>query len=103
MADVKRFTGFIAVDGSTHTSAKAAIEHSRVVKTQAALKDKFGNLMVVETGDSEAGVSLDDFIYANRDSILASLNQEVLTRKKRTPKVKVAAAEAAEVTEEVVA
>lgn len=92
MADVKRFTGFIAIDGTTHTNAKAAIEHSRQVKTQTALKEKFGNLMVTE-GDGAVegeGISLDDFIYANRDMILAALNQEVLTRKKRTPKAKAA-------------
>lgn len=93
MSDVKRFTGFIAIDGSTHTSMKAATEHSREVKITRALKEKFGNLVVAEgitlsAPDEGPGVSLDDFIYANRESILAALNQEVLTRKKRTPKVK---------------
>lgn len=89
MADVKRFTGFIAIDGSTHTSAKAAIEHSRAVKIQNALKEKFGNLIVAEpvtTAEiASEDVNLADFIYANREAILAALNQEVLTRKKRGP------------------
>lgn len=102
MSDVKRFTGFIAIDGSTHTSAKAAIEHSRTVKIQNALKEKFGAYDVLESNRAfheQEGqeVSLADFIYANRESILAALNQEVLTRKKRTPKAKPAAANDAQV------
>lgn len=95
MSDVKRFTGFIAIDGTTHTSAKSAIEHSRQVKIKTALKDKFGTLRLLSTsaeGHEQPGGALDEFIYANRDQILSALNQEVLTRKKRTPKAKADAA-----------
>ena len=97
MSDVKKFTGFIAIDGSTHTSQKAAVEHSRQVKVQTALKEKFGTCDVLENNrpfHEQEGqeVNLADFIYANRESILAALNQEVLTRKKRTPKAKPAVA-----------
>lgn len=101
MADVKKFTGFIAVDGSTHTTSKSAVEHSRQVKIQKALAEKFSNLCVdslVMTEISEEPVDLPTFIYANRDAILACLNQDVLTRKKRAPnkaKTTEAAAEAA--------
>jgi hypothetical protein len=38
MSDVKSFTGFIAIDGSTHTTMKVAVEHSREVKIKAALE-----------------------------------------------------------------
>lgn len=48
MSDVKKFTGFIAIDGSTHTSQKAAVEHSRQVKVQTALKEKFDAYDVLE-------------------------------------------------------
>lgn len=85
MSDVKRFTGFIAVDNSTHKTEKEAVEHSRAVKTKAALKEKFGTYNVV---GGEKGCALDDFLYENRTAILAALNQEVLTRKKRTVKPK---------------
>ena len=92
MSDVKKFTGFIAVDGSTHTSQKAAIEHSRQVKIQTALKEKFGALVVGSHTIIDVGVTeqnpvawLADFLYENRDSIIEALNQEVLTRKKRAP------------------
>lgn len=99
MSDVKKFTGFIAIDGSTHTSQTAAVEHSRVVKVKAALKEKFGGLEVAEpitTGDpSGPAVTMDDFIFANREAILTCLNQNVLTRKKRSPnKAKAAANDA---------
>jgi hypothetical protein len=92
MSDVKKFTGFIAVDGSTHTSMKSATDHSREVKVQAALKEKFGDLLVTEGEqdlENTGGVALDTFIYANREAILAALNQQVTTRKPRTPKAKV--------------
>lgn len=36
-AEVKRFSGFIAIDGSTHNSKKAAIEHSTEIKIAAAV------------------------------------------------------------------
>lgn len=95
MSDVKRFTGFIAVDGSTHTSQRAAIEHSRQVKIKAALKEKFGTFIVADSADGPQRIALDEFIYANAEAIQDALNQEVLTRKKRTPR-KAASADSAE-------
>lgn len=96
MSDVKKFTGFIAIDGSTHTTLKSATEHSRQVKVQKALEFKFAKMAVIGEEDEpgSAGVDLPTFIYANRDEILACLNQEVLTRKKRAPKAKPEAAAA---------
>lgn len=101
MSDVKKFTGFIAIDGSTHVSLKSATDHSRNVKIQRVLVEKFGNYHVMDsqrTYHEQEGeeVNLAEFIYANRELILFALNQEVLTRKKRTPKVAKTAAEAVE-------
>ena len=95
MSDVKRFTGFIAIDGSTHNTLKQATEHSREVKK--ALAESFGNQLVTpsdvpEHELSEAHVqTLDAYIFANSAAILSALNQQVTTRKPRTPKVKKAA------------
>lgn len=86
MSDVKAFTGFIAVDGTTHSSMKAAVDHSRTVKIKNALQASFGGQSVVTDENPDTPwLALDAFIYDNRDVIIAALNQEVLTRKKRTP------------------
>lgn len=89
MSEVKAFTGFIAIDGSTHSSKTAAINHTREVKIKTALQTAFGSHTVTkdQNGNEELVVTqaLDAFIYENRDAILEALNQEVLTRKKRAP------------------
>lgn len=98
MSDVKKFTGFIAIDGSTHTSLKSATDRSREFKVQAALKEKFGDQLVSPAHIAEHELedkpelvqSLNDFIFANREAIMEALNQQVTTRKPRTPKVKAA-------------
>jgi len=97
MSDVKRFTGFIAIDGSTHATEKAAVTHTRDVKTAAAL-EKLRALVVegAPGATSFEGIAYIEsegmpiFLAANREAILAAFNQEVLTRKKRIPKVKAA-------------
>jgi hypothetical protein len=92
MSDVKRFTGFIAIDGSTHTSEKLAVIHSRGVKIKAALKEKFAGLIVMVDGVPEGTENpkqgLELFLFENMAEIMSAFNQEVLTRKKRTLKVK---------------
>jgi hypothetical protein len=98
MSDVKRFTGFIAVDGSTHNTLKQATEHSREVKVKKALATAFAANVVTPADvpehelTAEQIVPLDEFIFKNREAILAALSQQVTTRKPRTPKVKPAAA-----------
>ena len=100
MSDVKRFTGFIAVDGSTHNTLKQATDHSREVKVKRALAEAFAAQVVTPADVPEHElrtdqiITLDAYIYANRDAILAALNQEVTTRKPRTPKAKKPAAAA---------
>lgn len=94
-AEVKAFTGFIAIDGSTHNSKKAAVEHSRVVKVKAALKAAFGTHIVAHTAGIDAEIALDEFIFKHASEITAALNQDVLTRKPRAKKTKPVAAAAA--------
>lgn len=95
MSDIKKFTGYVSSDGKTHNSQKAAIAHEQELKTRKALEESFGGQYVYnDTGDldNQEGTPLSAFLYENRVAVLAALNQEVLLRKKRTPKVKAPAA-----------
>lgn len=87
MSEVKKFTGYIAIDGSHHEKLQNAVSHTRDHKIKEALRHEFDSLVVTD-GDHDANTSsLDEFIFKNRESILKALNQDVLLRKKRTPKV----------------
>ncbi|QFZ84540.1 hypothetical protein GFK26_18090 [Variovorax paradoxus] len=91
MSDIKKFTGFLSSDGKTHNTQKAAVTHELELKTKKALADSFGDKWVYNGEDrleDQSGTPLDAFLYENRDAVLAALSQEVLLRKKRTPKVK---------------
>ena len=98
MPDIKKFTGYLSSDGKTHNSQKAAVTHEQELKTKKALEDGFGDRVVFDNGpnapefDDQTSISLATFLYDNREAVLAALNQEVLLRKKRTPKVKTTAA-----------
>ncbi|MCY1202255.1 hypothetical protein D9M72_137390 [compost metagenome] len=85
MSDIKKFTGYLSSDGKSHTSQKAAITHEQELKTKKALAEEFRGERVIT---DEGSVQLDAFLYENRERVLAALNQEVLLRKKRTPKGK---------------
>ena len=86
MSDIRRFTGFLAPDGSTHDTEKKAIEYTRQFKIRAALDERFKGFEVGEDGSADIKAAA-DFIFEQRAAILACLNPEVLTRKKRTPRV----------------
>lgn len=91
MSDVKKFSGYIAADGTHHDTQKQAIAASLEFKTKAALSDAFtGQSVYSDVGhlDDQIGKPLADFLYDNRVQLLDALNQEVLLRKKRTPKQK---------------
>lgn len=90
--EVKKFTGFIAVDGSTHKTVKEAMDHSRAVKTKAALTAIAEGVLASQPNDA-MGVSSDEsgssviypedlptFLSAHREAILAAFNQEVRMR-----------------------
>ena len=96
MADIKKFTGYVAQDGSTHNSLKAATDHARDLKIKAALEDfnlvtNAANAGVVEDERGNAVIYAGDlpaFLFAHKADILAAFNQDVLTRKKREAKPK---------------
>jgi hypothetical protein len=101
MADIRKFTGFVAIDGTTHTTIKAAIEHTRAFKIKEALK-AFEPLLACSKKSEESGVDEDDggnlaiypsglpaFLFNNREAIMAAFNQEAVIRaprKTRSPK-----------------
>jgi hypothetical protein len=92
-ADIRKFTGFLAPDGSTHETVKKAIEYTRDLKVKEALAD-FG----LVTPESSEGVSdgengyvihvenLPAFLAAHRADIELAFNQEVSMRSPRKPK-----------------
>lgn len=90
MADIRKFTGYTAQDGSPHATLKLATDYSRDLKVKTALQVFKG----VEIGtqfatDSEA-YSMPTWLLANKDAIQAAFSQTVLTRKPRVSKPKVA-------------
>lgn len=96
MADIEKFTGYKAIDGSTHKTAKAAILHTREVKIKTALASTFKLPIANATGVTELatgervvfGQDVPDFLYANRDAISAAFKQDVSLRAPRTKKAK---------------
>ena len=100
-ADVTKFTGFLAVDGTTHKTSKEAVEHSRnvklvnqattlAVKLFSAAEDSPGFSRPVGSIDFAIADAdgLTELLIANRDAIIAALTPEVHMRKPRTKKVK---------------
>lgn len=97
MADIKRFTGFIAPDGSTHTSMKKATEHTTAIKVLEALKKDFGEISSHTHGenvrdglnDGTPGVSCEDmpmFLLDNREKIEACFAASATLRAPRQKK-----------------
>jgi hypothetical protein len=95
MAEVTKFTGYLASDGSTHHSMKAAVAKTTEIKVKAALKefsDKHLNattMIVNEPSESGDGyIDLATFLYVYKDAITEAFNQSVILRSPRKPKVK---------------
>lgn len=100
MAEIRKFTGFIAPDGSTHDTIKKATEHTRNLKIKAALDKAFGNAVpgnqpLIQQDDRDLFVLPADFIpqfiFDNREAILACFKQDVKLRESRKPKAATAA------------
>lgn len=99
IADIRKFTGFITPDGSTHDTLKKATDHTKELKIKAALADfalvtQETNPGVTENalGSSIIFVSnLPAFLLAHREDILAAFNQDVTLRAPRTKKTPIAA------------
>jgi len=98
-ADIRRFTGFIAPDGTTHDSIKKATDHTRDLKIKAALAD-FALVALevnegVSTHEGHLVIFTEDlpaFLLAHKADILAAFNQDVLMRAPRQFKAKAVAA-----------
>lgn len=94
MSDIKKFTGFIAPDGSTHSTMKKASAYTFDLKVKAALgefaniqaelnpgvEETTGGLTVVHAAD------MPEFLFSHRDAILSAFKPEITTRKKRVAK-----------------
>lgn len=94
MSDIKKFTGFIAPDGTTHTTMQKATAYTLDLKIKQGLEDfKLANPETsagVSESDSGAIVifveDLPTFLFAHRADIMAAFKPEVTTRKKRVAK-----------------
>lgn len=98
MAEVKKFSGYTAIDGSAHNTKKEAIEYSRDIKIKAALDaivtgfvaknpDESGGYFVPELGVAALLESnLATWLTENRVTLLAAFNQDVKMRAPRAPK-----------------
>lgn len=94
MADVRKFTGFIAIDNTHHNTMKAASDHTREVKIKAALEQfKVSDSPLAERPEdnTKKTVFLSDmptWLYENREAIKAAFAQDVVIRAPRTKKLK---------------
>jgi hypothetical protein len=89
-ADIRRFTGFLAPDGSTHESLKKATDYTRDLKIKAALADfalvTSANPGVTEDERGSTVIYAEDlpiFLLAHKADILAAFAQDVLMRAPR--------------------
>lgn len=100
-ADIKKFTGFIAPDGSTHDTIKKATEYTKNLKVKEALAATLGESITPATHGSSVSQddrdmfvvyprNMPDFLLENREMILAAFNQDVTLRAPRKKKAPVA-------------
>lgn len=94
-AEVKRFTGYMAIDNTPHDSMKKAVEHSRTVKIKEALTAKFVGASPamhkeIEQDDTDSFVlsasNIPEFLFNNREAIMACYDQKVTLRAPRKPR-----------------
>lgn len=84
---IRKFTGFIAADGTTHDTMKKAVQHANDQKVKEALNafnikaDEEGNVIIRM---EEMG----EYLFNNRVAIQAAFNAKATVRKTRTPKAK---------------
>lgn len=105
-ADIRKFTGFIAADGSTHESMTKARAHADDLKIKAALTASFKTLdhgqAAVYQPDGTAGLAvhendMPEWLFANRVAIMAALSVRATTRAPRKPRSTKAANDSAAV------
>jgi hypothetical protein len=100
-ATIKKVSGYQAPDGSTHPTAKLAIEHTHGIAVRAQLEDlktKFSAGAMQNIGEDERGnnavtaFNFVDFMANNKDAIIAALTPKVDVRMRAPRKAKTAAA-----------
>lgn len=90
---IRKFTGFIAADGTTHDTMKKAIQYANDQKVKEALSAF--NIKADEGGNAIVRMEeMGDYLFSNREAIQAAFNAKAAVRKTRTPKAKKAAATA---------
>jgi hypothetical protein len=104
MADIKRFTGFIAPDGTTHSSLTAATNYTNELKVKESLSqfafavatdDEDSTVSITSEGNNAVYVEdLPKFLLENRDAILAAFGQKATLRAPRGSKKKAVASKA---------
>lgn len=87
-AGIRKFTGFIAADGSTHDTMKKAVQYANDQKVKEALNA----FNVPATEGTDVGVirmdQIGEYLFSNRIAIQAAFNAKAAVRKTRTPKAK---------------
>jgi hypothetical protein len=94
MADVKKFNGYTAIDGTAHSSLKAALAHTTDVKVRAALTGMFASLApddaeevvrIISIGGVSKSVVVDipRFLMENREAIQEAYAHKALLRTPR--------------------
>lgn len=107
MADIKKFSGYTAIDGKPFDTLKGATDYSREIKVKLALETSFseGSFHACDTGvceDERGGTviypeAMPAWLYANRVAIMAAFKQDVLMRAPRKPRDPAAPPRAAKV------
>lgn len=90
MADIKKFTGFIAPDGSTHKTASDAIAYTRDLKIKEALNIAAQSMHLRNRDDRDHACLYPDdiaeFLIENMDAIQKAFSQSVVLRDRAKPK-----------------
>lgn len=95
-AGIRKFTGFIAADGSTHDTMKKAVQYANDQKVKEALNAQFSEVDSETAGAHDVegqyyaigADGLATFLFANRAAIQAAFDSKVTVRKPRTTKAK---------------
>lgn len=105
MADIKKFTGFIAPDGSLHDTAAKASAYTKELKAKEALKELFAGMEFPEERFPEIYQDdrgneviafpdlrpmLERIVFENRAAIVKAFEQNVKLRDRKPNKKKAA-------------
>jgi hypothetical protein len=86
LADIKRFNGYTAVDGSYHANKTAALAHSNEIKVRTALNDVADSM--IEKEPELGHTYLKDHLFTHRTELLKALQQTAVLKAPARKKVK---------------